>query len=179
MSVSYIDALDDLHERIAAGRLVASATGHVLASAARLPGSRIILGLGVADAGQESGIGPTPEQFAVGLLELHRDLLRQTLRQVMDHLGARTSGGSALLAKQLVQGELAEIAMRLIQDEAMPADSLTARWESHRQLVILGRRLARLLGASGFLTDGPAVSLHLAEVTGSVYLHPALDDRGD
>jgi alkylation response protein AidB-like acyl-CoA dehydrogenase len=71
--------------------------------------------------------------------------------------------------------------MRIAEDEAMPAGrraaSRVARWQAHRQFVILGRRLLRLLGASGFLADGPAASLHLAEVAGSVYLHPAdLDD---
>jgi hypothetical protein len=144
-----------------------------------------MLGLGVAHAGPESasGAGAAADRFAVGLLALHRDLLRQTLRQVMSHLAARTSGGSTLLAKQLIQGELADIAMRLAEDEAMPAVSRAvsrlARWEAHRQFIILGRRLLRLLGASGFLMDGPAASLHLAEVTGSVYLHPAAEDPGD
>jgi hypothetical protein len=183
--MSYPGELDALHERVAPGRLVSSPTGHVLASAARLPGlppdPLVLLGLGVASAGPESVSGAAADRFAAGLLDLHRELLRQTLLQVIDHLAARTSGGSSLLAKQLIQGELADIAMRIAEDEAMPAGrraaSRVARWQAHRQFVILGRRLLRLLGASGFLADGPAASLHLAEVAGSVYLHPAdLDD---
>ncbi|HEX6527337.1 MAG TPA: hypothetical protein VF070_46100 [Streptosporangiaceae bacterium] len=178
-SRSYPDALDALHERVAPGRLVSSLAGHVLASPARLPGSRMMLGLGIASAGGEPDSAAT-DRFVVGLLDLHRDLLRQTLRQVITHLEARTSGGTTLLDKQLIQGELADIAMSLSEDEAMPADrratSPQARWEAHQRFVVLGRRLLRLLGASGFLADGPGASLHLAEVTGSVYLHPAAED---
>jgi hypothetical protein len=169
-SASYLEALDALHERIAPGRLVSSPTGHVVASAARLPGSLSILGLAAVAAKPESG--PVADLFAVELLDLHRDLLRRTLREVMSHLAARTSDGSALLAKQLIQGELADIAMRLGEAEAMPADDRWTRWQTHRQLVIQGRRLLRLLGARGFLADGPAAALHLAEVTGGAYLHP-------
>ena len=183
--ISYPPALDALHERLVPGKLVSSPAGHVVASVTRLPGlpvsSLTTFGLGVGDAGPESapGTGAVADRFAVGLLDLHRDLLRQALRTVMNHLAVRTSGGSALLAKQLIQGELADIAMRLSEDEAMPAESRAvsrpARWEAHRQFVILGRRLLRLLGASGFLMGDPAASLHLAEVTGSVYLHPGTE----
>lgn len=195
--MTYPDQVDALHERVAPGRLVSSPTGHVLASTARLrgpaqgpapgpaPRSLTMLGLGVADAGPECafGAGATADRFAAGLLDLHRDLLRQTLRQVMDHLGGRTSGGSTLLSRQLVQGELADIAMRLAGDDAMPASgragSPAARWRTHQLYLSLGRRLLRLLGASGFLMDGPAAPLHLAEVTGNVYLHPATEDPDD
>lgn len=181
--MDYPAALDALHERVAPGGLVASPAGHLLASVARLPGEPPCpvsqFGLAMATAAPQPAAA-VADRFALGLLDLHRDLLRQTLRLAMSHLGARTSGDSALLSKQLVQGELADIAMRLSEDEAMPArrrsTSRPARWEAHQQFVSLGRRLLRLLGAAGFLADGPAVPLHLAEVAGSVYLHPETEE---
>ena len=66
--------------------------------------------------------------------------------------------------------------MRLSEDAAVPAEVLRAdpraRWRRHRRQVATGRAILRLFGASGFLADGPAVDLHLAEVTGHVYLLP-------
>jgi hypothetical protein len=118
----------------------------------------------------------TAEQFACGLLALHRDLLRRALQHTLYHLEGRTSGGTTLLSRQLVQGQLADIAMALSAENAMPQDrregDLLARWRSHQRMVAAGRELVRLLGASGFLIDGPAADLYLAEVAGNVYLHP-------
>lgn len=116
------------------------------------------------------------DQFAIGLLAMHRELLRKTLRHALCHLDGRTSGGTTLLSRQLVQGQLADVAMALSVEEAMPparreADP-PARWRSHQRMVAAGRELVRLLGASGFLADGPAGDLYLAEVAGNVYLHP-------
>jgi hypothetical protein len=94
----------------------------------------------------------------------------------MAHLDGRTSAGTTLLAKQLIQGQLADIALLLTEEEAVPAERLAtdreARWRAHRRLVDAGRRLLRLFGAAGFLGDGPAADLHLIEVAGNVYLHP-------
>jgi hypothetical protein len=184
-SLPYPIQLDALHERVAAGRLVVSPTGHLVASAAALPtaaaGPFGRLGLVVADAGPESafGAGPTADRFAAGLLELHRDLLRRTLRQAVRHLAARTSGGEALLSKQLVQAQLADIAMALNVEQAVPPGDRRGRWSAHRRLVAQGRALVRLFGASGFLADGPATDLYLAEVIGNVYLHPDAEDPDD
>ncbi|MEG3632563.1 acyl-CoA dehydrogenase family protein [Micromonospora palythoicola] len=173
--------LDALHGRVAPGRLVASPTGHVLASTVALPdapaGPLTRFGLTVTEATPESafGEGPAADRFAVALLATHRELLDATLTHTLRHLEGRTSGNTTLLAKQLVAGQLADIALRLAEDTAVPearrhADR-DARWRCHLRLVDIGRDLLRLLGASGFLADGPAGALHLAEVVGNVYLH--------
>jgi hypothetical protein len=189
IDIPYPMSLDALHRLAAAGRLVSSPTGHILASPAVLPdappGPLTRFGLAVAEAGPESafGSGGAADRFAVGLLDLHRDLLVQVLHHAMLHLGARTSGGTTLLSKQLVQGELADIAMRISEDDAMPDERRHldphARWRTHQRLIHCGRRLMRLLGASGFMADGPGGALHLAEVTGNVYLHPETEDTDD
>nr|MDT0658199.1 hypothetical protein [Micromonospora sp. DSM 115978] len=185
----YLLDLDALHGRAAPGRFVASPTGHVLASTVALPhaqsGPLTRFGLAVADATPESayGEGPAADRFADGLLHVHRELLAATLTHTLRHLESRTSGGTTLLAKQLVAGQLADIAMRLAEDEAVPAarrhHTRAARWRCHLRLVGIGRDLLRLLGASGFVAVGPARDLHLAEVTGNVYLHPDTETAHD
>lgn len=177
--VPYPALLDALHEQCGPGRLTASPAEYVLASAATLPGETGSplrrFGLGVARAKDTPGPG-TAERFACGLLTLHRDLLRRALQHALCHLDGRTSAGTTLLSRQLVQGQLADIAMALSTEEAMPRDrreaDRLARWRSHQRMVAAGRDLVRLLGASGFLADGPAADLYLAEVAGNVYLHP-------
>jgi alkylation response protein AidB-like acyl-CoA dehydrogenase len=176
LAAPYPILLDALHERC--GGLTASPAGHVLASPARLPdaadGPMRRLGLAVS-AGHPAESGAV-DRFASGLLALHRDVLRRVLKQALGHLEGRTSAGTSLLSRQLVQGQLADAAMALNAEEAMPPDRREAdppaRWRSHQRMVAVGRALIRLFGASGFLTDGPAADLHLAEVTGNVYLHP-------
>lgn len=179
----YPGRLDALHERAAPGSLVASRGGLVLASPARLPaappGPLSRFGLATAHNHPVAPDHPAAETFAIGLLELHHDLLRQALRHALDHLDARTSGGTTLLNKQLVQGQLADAARDLAEDEAMPADRRhgdpAARWRTHERLITTGHHLLMLLGASGFLARPPVTELYLAVVTGNVYLHPGAD----
>jgi hypothetical protein len=185
-TLPYPLALDALHQRCAPGRLVASASGYVLASSVTLPlapaGPLVRFGLACVDANAESAFaeGPIADRFAAGLLDLHHDLLRRTLTHTIGHLDGRTSAGETLLTKQLVGGQLADIAMRLSEDASLPAarrhGDRPARWRTHQRLVTVGRDLLRLLGASGFLADGPAGDQHAAEVVGNVYLHPGTEN---
>jgi hypothetical protein len=185
-ALPYPLALDALHRRCAPGRLVASASGYVLASAVTLPhappGPLHRFGLACVDADAESAFaeGPIADRFAVGLLDLQHDLLRHTLEHTVAHLGGRTSAGETLLTKQLVGGQLADVGLRLSEDAALPParrhGDRPATWRTHQRLVAVGRDLLRLLGASGFLADGPAGDLHAAEVVGNVYLHPGTED---
>jgi hypothetical protein len=189
MRVTFPERLDEVHRQAASSRLVASPTGHVLASPAALPGAPPgplhRLGLAVADAGPDSvfGAGRAADRFAVGLVEAHRALLRDGIAEAVQHLGGRTSAGSTLLAKQMVEGQLADVAMALSEDGAVPSSRWTAdrhsRWRAHQRLVAAGRQLMRLFGASGFLAGSVAVDLYLVEVTGNVYLHPQTEEHDD
>jgi hypothetical protein len=184
ITVPYPALLDALHERCGPGRLTASPARYVLASSARLPGADDSplrrFGLAFATAAEPAAVPGAADRFAAGLLALHRDLLRRALRHAMGHLDGRTCDGTSLLSRQLIQGQLADIAMTLSAEEAMPParreDGPQARWRSHQRMVATGRELVRLLGASGFLTDSPAADLYLAEVAGNVYLHPGGPD---
>lgn len=115
--------------------------------------------------------------FPLGLLHAHLRTLLRLLDHTVAHLGGRTSAGSSLLSKQLVQGIVADTAIELgetatVLDGTQP-ESVHA-WAVHQRLVSTGRRLLRLLGASGFLSDGPGAELYLAELAGNVYLHPEM-----
>jgi hypothetical protein len=178
--VPYPALLDALHEQCGPGGLTASPASFVLASSATLKDTdgNPLRRFGLAYATSAGSAGPAgdAEEFARGLLALHRDLLRRALQHAMGHLDGRTSAGTTLLSRQLIQGQLADIAMALSAEDAMPpalreGDAL-ARLRSHRRMAAAGRDLVRLLGASGFLADGPAGDLYLAEVAGNVYLHP-------
>jgi len=185
-AVPYPLALDAIHRKVAGDQgLVRSRTNHLIASTRALPdapeGPLARFGISVGSIGAELSSRPpgTDELFATELLDLHESVLHSTLDHALEHLGGRTSDGTTLLARQAVQIQLADIAIRLREDRAMPlerrsADRL-ARWRTHLRLVAIGRDLLRLLGASGFLLDGPARELHLAEVTGNVYLHPGTE----
>ncbi|MBS2532718.1 hypothetical protein KGQ20_08020 [Catenulispora sp. NF23] len=185
----YPRRLDELHEQIAPGALVASPTGLVLASVRALPSvaghpfARFGLAHRPASQDELSASPATATPFAAGLLVLHCQSMRRLLDLAITHLGARTSGGSDLLAKQLVQSCLADVAITLAEQTAMAehVDAYdeeggpAARWRSHRRLLAAGRVLAKLFGASGFLADGPGGELYAAEAVGNVYLHPGTE----
>ncbi|MEV6235575.1 hypothetical protein [Lentzea sp. NPDC051838] len=165
---SYAAELDRLH----GDALVTAPSGVALASSDRIsspdhPLHRFGLGVG---RGTPSD-GEELDRFATGLLGLHRDLLQRGIDHAMTHLGGRTSQGSPLLDRQLVQATLGDVAVEVRENAALPTDDPHARWRAHQGLVDAGRLLLSLLGASSFLVSGPGGDLHLAEVTGNVYLH--------
>ncbi|GAB7046495.1 hypothetical protein [Catenuloplanes indicus] len=181
-SIGYPASLDALHEATAPGRLVASAGGHVVASSAALPlvdGDLSRFGAAWATAGQDTE--PAAGQFRLGLLRLHTALLRDTVTKAMATLDGRTADGTSLLSRQLIQGALADAAAEIRECEQMylmPGPPGVAKdWLISQRLIATGRRLLDLFGARGFLADGPAVDLFLAEVTSNVYLHPGTENQ--
>jgi hypothetical protein len=162
-----------LHRQIGGDTPVASASGVVLGSPDRVPGSpeHPLARFGLAVGRAEPADSEARQQFAAGLLGLHRTLLRQGIAHAMRHLAERSSAGTPLLDRQLVQAALADVALEIRENAALPVTDQAARWRSHQALVAAGRLLLSLFGASSFLVSGPGGDLHLAEVTGNVYLH--------
>jgi hypothetical protein len=188
----YPALLDALHEAVAPGRLVAAATGHVLASSLALPlvPEGPLTRFGVAwtrvdpHAASDARITVADadrERFALGLIDLRGALLRRALRHCMDWLDGRTAEGSSLLGRQLNQGACADVAVEIAECAAMRADLVGADPEVlpliGRRQTATGRRLLDLLGAFGFLSDGVAGELYLAELTANVYLHPGTENE--
>jgi hypothetical protein len=174
--------LDALHEAVTPGRLVASAGGYIVASSSALPTApdRGLARFGVAWATAKPESAQDREQFGLGLLSLHCDVLRRTLAHALAHLQARTAEGKSLLTRQQIQATLADAAMEIRECESACAGlrdvTPRAHWSVSQRLVEAGRLLLDLLGASGFLSDGLAADLCLAEVTSNVYLHPGTEN---
>lgn len=178
----YPHLLDALHRQVGGECLVAAQSRYVLASSGEMATSMAPslgrLGLGCRDAGAPDA-GKNHEAFARGLTRLHLDLLRQTLEHAIRHLEDRSAQGTTLLDRQKVRITLADVAVELRECAAFATDEPATRWRVHLRLVDTGRSLLRLLGASGFLADGPGAALHLAEVAGNVYLHQGTENHHD
>ncbi|TCK22299.1 acyl-CoA dehydrogenase family protein [Pseudonocardia endophytica] len=112
---------------------------------------------------------PTEATTAVAarLAAVRIGVLRQLSEHVVDHLGGRLSGGEPILRKQLVQATVAdghtelEAARRRLR---VAADVPAAVADLHDRLTALDWELARLLGASGFLSDGGARASYVARL---------------
>ncbi|MEU7343703.1 hypothetical protein ABZ778_07210 [Streptomyces bacillaris] len=120
---------------------------------------------------------PGPEDpddpWALGLARLRLGLSEALLDSCLEHLSARTFGGSPLLVRQLVQDSLAEALTdhlelgELLGPEAgLTGGELIAL---HRAVTRTDRVLLRLLGGHGFRTDGPGQSAHVSELLADVY----------
>jgi hypothetical protein len=174
VGAGYLALLDAAHDRVVPGGLVANPAGIAIASARRLPdapptrfGLAVVRDLAPAEP-------DTLAAFGAELLAAHRTLLRGTIDYAIARLDGRTSAGTTLLNRQLVQGSLAEVALA-VRDEETRAElegvaNAAARRYRFQALRTANRELLRLLGARGFLTDSPGADLHLTEVAGSVYL---------
>jgi hypothetical protein len=169
-AVDFAERVDACH--VAA--VVGSSGGIAVASGRRLPGEAVR----GCPALSWSCVEPSDEEvlteFGALFVRLHWDTIRAELDHVVAHLTERTSDGTALLNRQLVQGAIADVALAL-SDSAEQLDLPKSRhrlWRVHLDLVSAGRNLLKLFGAASFLADGPGSVLYLAELLGNVYLHP-------
>jgi hypothetical protein len=165
--------LDACHDAAGAG-LVGSAHGLAVASSHRLPGRPVPGCPGLAWTSAPRSAEGVLAEFGSRLVSLHQDVVRTQLDHVVGRLAERTSEGTALLHRQLVQGAIADVAIAL-SDTAGLLDlpgSGPRCWRAHLGLVAAGRTLLTLFGGESFLADGPGGVLYLAELLGNVYLHP-------
>lgn len=119
------------------------------------------------------GDSAIPEVFGRCLLGAHVDLLEDVLAVAVDDLGHRSSAGTPLLSRQLVQAGIADAAMLI--EEVRGLLELTGlsggvRPLTFRRLVRGGRALLRLLGGASYLADGPGGAVMAAELVGTLYL---------
>jgi Acyl-CoA dehydrogenase, C-terminal domain len=94
-------------------------------------------------------------------------VLRRLSEHVVEHLSGRMSGGEPIIRKQLVQASIVdahtelEAARRRLQVAGTVPVVVT---ELHDRLTTVDWELARLLGASGFITDGGARASYVARL---------------
>jgi hypothetical protein len=132
--------------------------------------------LGGVDAVRLFTGGKPCAAFRTGLTWLRFGLSRGLLDTTVAYLRSRTVAGGPVLHQQLVKGALADVLVELLAIEAALDSDPTgaALRELHDQITGTDRMLLRLLGARGFVTDGPAPGVHLSELLADAYV-PAED----
>lgn len=127
-------------------------------------------------AGRHPSGAPAPASVArevtLATAWLRLGLSERLLDDCLGYLHGRATGGEPLIGQQLVRGELAEIRMDHLEvaavlDAAPPSDAQLL--DVHRQITGADRALLRLLGASGFVADGPGRVAYVSELLADTY----------
>jgi hypothetical protein len=176
-AVAFADGVDACHE--AASESVVGSSGKIAVASGRRLSGEPVRG---CPASSWSCVEPSDDEvlaeFGALFVRLHWDTIRAELDHAVEHLTERTSEGTALLHRQLVQGAVADVALAL-SDSAGLLDLPKTRhrlWRVHLGLVAASRNLLKLFGGASFLADGPGSVLYLAELLGNVYLHPGREN---
>ncbi|WP_037347389.1 hypothetical protein [Sciscionella sediminilitoris] len=112
-------------------------------------------------------------RWYTGILGIRLGLSEALLDDCVGYLGARESGEAVLLRRQLVQSSIAEVLIEHLEVRAVlagpePLDAAT-RAHLHEQLTGADRELLRLLGASGFTTEGKGRKARVSELLAAAY----------
>ncbi|MBY8885318.1 acyl-CoA dehydrogenase [Streptomyces sp. PTM05] len=109
----------------------------------------------------------TTTEFAVLLGAVRLGATRRLLEHAVTHLSGRTVGGEPTLRKQLVLGTVADVmtgveaARHALLTGASVPDAVA---DTHERLTELDWETTKLLGASGYLADGPARTAHVSRL---------------
>jgi hypothetical protein len=119
-----------------------------------------------------AGVGARPS-LLLGIAVLRLDVSDRLAGDCVSYLSARTTGDTRLLDQQLVRGDLADAGtdlaeLRILLAGPPPPPELLP-W-LHKRLTGVDRTLVRLLGASGFLADGPGRRAAVAELLSDAYV---------
>jgi hypothetical protein len=121
-----------------------------------------------------------PDLFALALVWLRLGLSEALRAQCVSHLGRRRSGDTYLLQQQMVKGTVAETVTEQLEIRAVLADARagdlprTMLRHLNTRITAADREQVRLLGASGYLTDGPGMTAYVSELLAEVY--PAVEE---
>lgn len=109
----------------------------------------------------------------MGLLRLRLGVAEGLRDACVAHLGSRPSGESTVLMQQMVKGQLAEalahqLELSALLDSGTPLQGPFLR-SLHGQITLNGRSLLRLLGAYGYLADGPGATAEASELLADIH----------
>jgi hypothetical protein len=124
--------------------------------------------------------GPEPPcpwpDWIFGLAWVRLGVSEALLDRCLTYLRNRKTGETPLLLQQMVRGSVAEavgghLEIRAVLDGSAAAGRpAVALADLHRQITVTDRGLSRLLGAAGFLADGPGQSAYLSALLSDAYL---------
>lgn len=121
--------------------------------------------------------GGEPDGWATGLAWLRLGLAERLVDRVTAHLGGRTVQRTVTLNLPLVRAMLADAVAGTTECLALlraaPAPYTLRR--VHRSLDETGRRCLHLLGAAGFLADGPGSEVRVCELLADTYAPAAYE----
>jgi hypothetical protein len=146
---------------LGAGQICLHRLRHPLAEAEGLQLVQVLPGTG---ARPRPGAGTV--QAALLVAAVRTGLCAAVLRRAARYAEEREVAGGPMAGKQLVQGELADAAtgVELVRLGLRTAAGAAAVEDLHDRLDAVGWGLVTLFGGSGFLVDGPARSLYVAEL---------------
>ncbi|MFJ9731402.1 acyl-CoA dehydrogenase family protein [Streptomyces sp. NPDC101171] len=120
---------------------------------------------------------PAPERTLVALgarlAAARLGATRRLTEHAVEHLSGRTAGGEPTIRKQLVLGTVADLltALEALGAQLRVAESSVATVaDVHDSITGLDWEAAKLLGASGFLTDSPGRSAHVSQLTANCWV---------
>lgn len=110
--------------------------------------------------------------LAVRLGAVRIGATRRLMEQVVAHLSGRVVGGEPILAKQLVQGTLADalVALEAARCCLAVTDHPVALADVHDRLTEVDWQLAKLLGASGYVGRNPASGAHVSRLVANCWV---------
>ncbi|MGZ9933869.1 hypothetical protein ACXNSR_28800 [Streptomyces sp. NC-S4] len=152
------------------------AAGRTVLRRYRLPGGPVVVVAERPPAPADGGgsvDGTDLLRLRLGVAEGLRDAC-------VEHLAARPSGESTVLMQQMVKGQLAEaladqLELSALLDSGAPVQGPFLR-SVHGRITRNGRSLLRLLGARGYLADGPGAVAEVSELLADIH-RPAKEDR--
>lgn len=123
---------------------------------------------------RSGGTGPD-SWWSAGLAWVRLGRSEALLRDCLSHLAGRESGGTRLVDLPVVRRDLAESHVFLLElEELLPRRSEdlldNGQRRLHQRITLVDRALLRLLGAHGFLADGPGAQPQLSELAAHVYV---------
>ncbi|MEV0911045.1 hypothetical protein [Streptomyces hokutonensis] len=135
-----------------------------------LPGGAVV----VSGASRPAADGRRIDQRL--LLHLRLGLSEGLRDDCVAHLANRPSGDGTVLLHQMVKGQLAEALGRQLELGTVLASADGAELSDrharhlHGEVTATSRALLRLLGARGYLMDGPGAAAHVSELLADLHL---------
>jgi hypothetical protein len=133
-----------------------------------------------------TGAGPVPAGDPAGIvpsLWLRFGLSVRLRSQTLSHLKQRRAGDTLLLHQQMIKGQLADVAVgHLLAETTLAAaggpdtdtdtdtdTDIMTLLDLHDALTAIDHELMKLLGATGFLEDGPGADQYLSDLVADLY----------